>query len=73
MTAIRILLLVLALAVVAFVAKVALTGSVGGGGGEPERSAPARQLDNVRGRAHQLEGEMQRGADRAEKPAEENP
>ncbi len=73
MTAIRILLLVLALAVVAFVAKVALTGSVGGGGDTAAKSAPARQLDNVRERAHQLEGEMQRGADRAEKPAEDGP
>jgi hypothetical protein len=72
MTAIRILLLVLALAVVGFVAKVALTGSVGGGE-SPGRSAPARQLDNVRERAQQLEGEMQRSADRAERPAEQEP
>ena len=72
MTAIRILLLVLALAVVGLVAKVALTGSVGGGD-TPGKTAPARQLDNVRERAKELEGELQRGADRAQKPAEESP
>jgi hypothetical protein len=65
MTAFRIVLLILALAVVGLVAKVALTGSVGGGEGGSARSRPAQQLDNVRERANELEKEMQRGADRA--------
>jgi hypothetical protein len=65
MTAFRIVLLVLALAVVGFVAKVALTGSVGGGDDGPAKSRPAQQLDNVRERASELEKEMQRNADRA--------
>ncbi len=63
MTAFRILLLVLGLAVVGFVAKYALTGTAGTGTGLGE---PARQLDQVRDRAHQLEGQLQRSADRAE-------
>ncbi len=65
MTAFRIVLLVLALAVVGFVAKVALTGSVGGGDDPSAKSRPAQQLDNVRQRAGELEKEMQRSADRA--------
>ncbi len=65
MTAFRIVLLVLALAVVGFVAKVALTGSVGGGESPTARSQPAQQLDNVRQRAGELEKEMQKSADRA--------
>lgn len=68
MTAMRILLLVLGLAVVGLVAKYALSGSLGPDA--PGKSQPAKQLDNVRERAHQLEGEMQRGADKAEKVAE---
>jgi hypothetical protein len=72
MSAMRILLLVLALAVVAFIAKVALTGSVAGptGGGD-ERSRPAQQLDGVRQKAKAFEGDMNRSMERAEKPAEE--
>ncbi len=65
MTAFRIVLLVLALAVVGFVAKVALTGSVGGGESPSAKSQPAQQLDNVRERAHELEDQMQKNADRA--------
>ncbi len=65
MTAFRIVLLVLALAVVGFVAKVALTGSVGGGESPTAKSQPAQQLDNVRQRAGELEKEMQKSADRA--------
>jgi hypothetical protein len=65
MTAFRIVLLVLALAVVGFVAKVALTGSVGGGEVDTAKSQPAQELDNVRDRGSELEKEMQRKADRA--------
>ncbi len=65
MTAFRIVLIVLALAVVGFVAKVVLTGSVGGGDSPTAKSRPAQQLDDVRQRAGELEKEMQKGADRA--------
>lgn len=70
MSALRIVLLVLALAAVAFAAKFALTGGAGAGGDEA-RSRPAQQLDNVRSRAKELEGEMQHAADRADQPAQE--
>ncbi len=72
MSAMRILLLVLALAAVAFVAKFALTGAASAGrdaSAGAERSAPARQLDNVRGKAKDIEGEMQKSLERADKPA----
>lgn len=69
MSTMRILLLVLALAAVAFAARYALTTGVADG--EGGKAPPARQLDNVRERAKQLEGELQRGADRANAPAEE--
>jgi hypothetical protein len=71
MTAMRIVLLVLSLAVVGFVAKYALTGTVTGD--PPGKTEPARQLDNVRERAKELEGELQRGADRADQAAEQTP
>lgn len=66
MSALRILLLVLGLAVVGFVAKYALTHSLTGA--SPAQVEPARQLDNVRQRAHAIEGELQRNADRAATP-----
>jgi Ni/Co efflux regulator RcnB len=73
MSALRILLLVLALAAVAFAAKYALTRGAGDAGGEA-RSRPAQQLDDVRERAKELEGELQRKADQANQPAQqENP
>ncbi len=71
MTAMRIVLLVLALAVVGFVAKFVLSGSVGDDGSA--KTQPAQQLDNVRERAKELEGELQRAADRADQAAEKNP
>ncbi len=71
MSAMRILLLVLALAVVGFVAKFVLSGTIGDDG--PGKTRPAQQLDHVRDRARELEGEMQRAADRAERAAEQNP
>ena len=71
MSAMRIILLILALAVVAFVARYALTGTTGDDG--PGKSRPAQQLDNVRERTHQLEGELQRGADRADQSADKSP
>jgi hypothetical protein len=63
MSAMRIVLLLLALAAVAFTAKYVLTGSVTG---PEEKVQPAEQLQNVRDRAKELEGELQRAADRAE-------
>ncbi len=71
MTAMRIIVLILALAVVGFVAKFVLSGTVGDDG--PGKTQPAQQLDNVRDRARELEGELQRGADRADQAAEKNP
>jgi hypothetical protein len=65
MTATRILLLVLALALVAFLAKLTLTGSLLPGGDGTARD-PARQLENVREKAHELEDDMQKAADRAD-------
>jgi hypothetical protein len=64
MTIVRLLVLVGALAAVAFAAKVALTGSTS----QPEAavSAPKRQLDDVREKARQLEADQQRSADRAD-------
>jgi hypothetical protein len=64
MTIVRLLLLVGALAAVAFAAKVALTG----GTSQPEAavSAPRHQLDDVREKARQLEADQQRSADRAD-------
>lgn len=64
MTAFRILLLVLGLALVGIVAKHYLTGTVVGD--RPGPVEPVRQLDNVKERAHELEGELQRAADRAD-------
>jgi hypothetical protein len=67
MSTMRILLLVLALAAVGFAARYALTGSsLGDGGGH---SPPARQLDGVRDRAKELEGELQRAADKVDEAA----
>jgi len=61
----KIALLVLGLAVVAFTAKVALTGTVGST--DPAAATqPKRQLDNVRQRAAELGNELQKGADRAD-------
>ncbi len=65
MTAFRIVLLVLALAVVAFVAKYTLTGTAGDDG--PGKSQPAQQLDNVRERAHQIEDDMKKRAEEGSK------
>ncbi len=61
MTAFRLVLLVLALAVVAFVAKSALTGS--SGGGDQAVSQPKQQLDNVRERARQIEDDLKKRAE----------
>jgi len=66
MSVARILLLVLALAAVAFTAKFVLTGSVGPD--RPGPSEPKRQLDNVRQKAHDIEVQQQQSADRAEVP-----
>lgn len=65
MQILKILLLVLGLAAVAFTAKVALTGTVGSS--DPAAATePKRQLDNVRQRADALGKELQKGADRAD-------
>ena len=68
MSALRILLLILGLAVVGFLAKYALTGTVFGE--RPGKSQPAHQLERVRDRAKELEGELQRRAERAERQLE---
>ena len=68
MSTMRILLLVLGLAAVGFLARYALTGTVFGE--RPGKSEPARQLEQVRGRATELEGELQRAADKAERQLE---
>jgi hypothetical protein len=56
----RFLVLVLALAAIAFAAKYALEGA---SRGRSEHSAPRRQLDNVRGKAKELEKQLQKDAD----------
>lgn len=69
MSSMRIVLLLLALAAVAFTAKYVLTGSVTGGGGG--KVQPAEQLQDVRDRAKELEGELQRASERAEQQTKE--
>lgn len=65
MQILKIILLVLGLAVVAFTAKVALTGTVASS--DPAgATGPRRQLDSVRQRAGELGNELQKGADRAD-------
>jgi hypothetical protein len=64
MTAVRILVLVLGLAAVAFAAKYALQGTASPDGAAVTQ--PARQLDNVRQQVRELEVEQQRAADRAD-------
>ncbi len=71
MNAMRIVLLVLALAIVGFVAKYVLSGTSGDDG--PGKTQPAQQLDNVRDRAKELETQLQRNADRADEGTEKNP
>lgn len=62
----KLVLLVVALALVAFAAKVALTGTTGASSDPAAASAPKRQLDDVRRRASELGTEFQKGADRAD-------
>jgi hypothetical protein len=57
----RLLALVLGLAALAFAVRTALTGTIGRD--TSLHSAPRRQLDNVRERAHELEREQQKAAD----------
>jgi hypothetical protein len=57
----KLLVLVLGLAIVAFVARTALTGTMGRD--TAEHTAPRRQLDNVREKAKALEREQQKAAD----------
>ncbi len=65
MSAFRIVLLVLALAVVAFVAKFTLTG--GTGGADQAVSQPKQQLDRVRERAHEIEDDLKKRAEEGSK------
>lgn len=65
MNLLKIVLLVLGLAVVAFTAKVALTGTIGSTD-PPAATGPKRQFDNVRQRATELGNELQKAADRAD-------
>jgi hypothetical protein len=57
----KLLVLLLGLAAVAFSVRFALTGTMGHD--YSAHSAPRRQLDNVRERAHELEREQQKAAD----------
>lgn len=63
----RILVLVLALAAVAFAAKYALDR----GAGKSEHTAARRDLDNVRDKAKDLERQMQKAADDAARNSEQ--
>jgi hypothetical protein len=63
MSAIRILLLVLSLALVAVVARYALVGTREDPTAKVE---PARQLDDVRAKVHAAESAEQQSADRAD-------
>lgn len=63
----RILVLVLALAAVAFAAKYALDR----GAGKSAHTEPRRDLDNVREKAKDLERQMQKAADDAAKNTEQ--
>jgi Ni/Co efflux regulator RcnB len=63
----RIVVLVLALAAVAFAAKYALDR----GAGNSAHTAPRRDLDNVRDKAKDLERKMQKAADDAAKSSDE--
>jgi hypothetical protein len=75
MSTLRILLLVLSLALVAFLAKYMLTGSLGFGGGraEPAAAAPTQTLDRVREQAHQIEGELKKNAERGDAVQDQDP
>jgi hypothetical protein len=65
----KLLVLLLGLVAVAFAAKYALSGTLGR---DPEGSTqPKRQLDNVRERSKELEGEMQKNANDAVKQSDE--
>jgi len=57
----RLLALVIGLAALAFAVRTALTGTMGRD--TQLHSAPRRQLDNVREKAHDLEREQQKAAD----------
>jgi hypothetical protein len=57
----RLLALVLGLAALAFAVRTVLTGTMGRD--SSAHTAPRRQLDNVRERAHELEREQQKAAD----------
>jgi hypothetical protein len=63
----KVVVLILALALVAFVAKTALDRTAS----PPEaHSAPRRQLDQVRSKAHDLEQQQQESVDKAEVQAD---
>ena len=63
----RIVVLVLALALVAFLAKTVLDKT---GSPREEHSAPRRQLDQVREKARDLERQQQEAADKAARQSE---
>ena len=64
----RILALVLGLAVLAFAAKLMLTGTAARDPAGPTQ--PKRQLDNVRSRARELEREQQKNVDEMARKAD---
>jgi len=63
----KIVVLILGLALVAFVAKTALEKTAAD---RQEHSAPRRQLDQVREKAHDLERQQQEAVDKAAAQAE---
>ena len=64
MSATRILLLVLTLAVVALLARYLITGSAGPG--DTQQAAPARTLERVREQTRQAEDDLKKAAERAD-------
>jgi len=66
----RLVALVLGLAVVAWVAKTVLEGRYAAGAGKPGPSEPKRQLDQVREKTKEIERQLQRNADGAERRAQ---
>jgi len=63
----KIVVLILGLALVSFVAKTALDRTASP---REEHSAPRRQLDQVRSKAHDLERQQQEAVDKAEVQAD---
>jgi Ni/Co efflux regulator RcnB len=66
----RLVALVLGLAVVAWVAKTMLEGKYAAGPGNAGPSEPKKQLDQVKEKTKEIERQLQRNADGAERRAQ---